>query len=123
MTTLQQPQHPVLGAVVAITASLDEVAEANPSFMATDQKAATLVEIARAKAQLAELELRVLAAADDVAADSPRLGMWRRGCITTPTSAPRPCAPTSGWLRRWTGPMTWSRPRCAPVPATRPRPR
>ncbi|MBC7276137.1 MAG: DUF222 domain-containing protein [Nocardioides sp.] len=38
--------------------------------MATDQKAATLVEIARAKAQLAELELRVMAAADDVAADS-----------------------------------------------------
>ncbi|WP_406030095.1 HNH endonuclease [Nocardioides sp. NBC_00163] len=70
MTMLQQPQHPVLGAVVAVTAALEEVAEANPSFMATDQKAATLVEIARAKAQLAELELRVLAAADDVAAES-----------------------------------------------------
>ncbi|MET8518805.1 DUF222 domain-containing protein [Nocardioides sp. NPDC004968] len=70
MTTLQQPQHPVLGAVVAITAALDGVAAANPSFMATDQKAATLLEIARAKAQLAELELRVLAAAHDVAAES-----------------------------------------------------
>ena len=70
MTTLQQPQHPVLGTVVAITTSLDAVAGANPAFMATDQKAATLLEIARAKAQLAELELRVLAAADDVAADS-----------------------------------------------------
>ncbi|MFD4327873.1 DUF222 domain-containing protein, partial [Nocardioides sp. NPDC058538] len=70
MTTLQQPQHPVLGAVVAITASLDGVAEANPSFMATDQKAAALVEIARAKTQLAELELRVLAVADDVAAET-----------------------------------------------------
>ncbi|MFD4323483.1 DUF222 domain-containing protein [Nocardioides sp. NPDC058538] len=70
MATLQQPQHPVLGAVVAITAALDGVAGANPSFMATDQKAATLLEIARAKAQLAELELRVLAAADDVAAES-----------------------------------------------------
>ncbi|MFD4325516.1 DUF222 domain-containing protein [Nocardioides sp. NPDC058538] len=70
MTTLQQPQHPVLGAVVAITAALDGVAAANPSFMATDQKAATLLEIARAKAQLAELELRVLATADDVTAES-----------------------------------------------------
>ncbi|MFE6650387.1 DUF222 domain-containing protein, partial [Nocardioides sp. NPDC057772] len=70
MTTLQQPHHPVLGAVVAITAALDQVAEANPSFMATDQKATTLVEIARAKAQLAELELRVIATADDVAAES-----------------------------------------------------
>ncbi|MFD7073303.1 DUF222 domain-containing protein [Nocardioides sp. NPDC059952] len=70
MTTLQQPQHPVLGAVVAITTSLEQVAEANPAFMATDQKAATLLEIARAKAQLAELELRVLATADDVAAES-----------------------------------------------------
>ena len=70
MTTLQQPQHPLLGAVVAVTTSLGEVSEANPAFMATDQKAATLLEIARAKAQLAELELRVLAAADDVAADT-----------------------------------------------------
>ncbi|MFD4324446.1 DUF222 domain-containing protein [Nocardioides sp. NPDC058538] len=70
MTTLQQPQHPVLGAVVAVTAALDGVTAANPSFMATDQKVATLLEIARAKAQLAELELRVLAAADDVAAES-----------------------------------------------------
>ncbi|MGY0536250.1 DUF222 domain-containing protein [Nocardioides sp. YJ-D4] len=70
MTTLQQPQHPVLGAVVAVTDALDGVAAANPVFMATDQKATTLLEIARAKAQLAELELRVLATADDVAAES-----------------------------------------------------
>ncbi|MGY0385437.1 DUF222 domain-containing protein [Nocardioides sp. WG-D5] len=70
MTTLQQPQHPVLEAVVGITAALDQVAEANPAFMGTDQKATTLVQIARAKAQLAELELRVLATADDVAAES-----------------------------------------------------
>ncbi|GGU46985.1 HNH endonuclease signature motif containing protein [Nocardioides albus] len=70
MTALQQPQHPVLGAVVAITTCLEQVADANPTFMATDQKAAALLEIARAKAQLAELELRVLAAADDVAAET-----------------------------------------------------
>ncbi|SDL20095.1 hypothetical protein SAMN05428985_1111, partial [Nocardioides sp. YR527] len=30
MTMLQQPQHPVLGAVVAVTTSLEAVAEANP---------------------------------------------------------------------------------------------
>ncbi|MFJ9391225.1 DUF222 domain-containing protein [Nocardioides sp. NPDC101246] len=70
MTTLQQPQHPVLSAVVAVTTSLEAVAEANPVFMATEQKATTLLEIARAKAQLAELELRVLATAEDVAAQS-----------------------------------------------------
>ncbi|MER6941846.1 DUF222 domain-containing protein, partial [Nocardioides sp. NPDC000441] len=70
MTTLQQPQHPVLGAVVAVTDALEGVAAANPVFMATDQKATALLEIARAKAQLAELELRVLAVADDVAAES-----------------------------------------------------
>ena len=70
MATLQQPQHPVLAAVVAVTGALELVGEANPSFMATDQKATTLLEIARAKAQLAELELRVLATADDVAADT-----------------------------------------------------
>ncbi|MEU6135920.1 DUF222 domain-containing protein, partial [Nocardioides sp. NPDC047086] len=56
--------------MVAITNALDGVAGANPVFMATQEKAATLVEIARAKAQLAELELRVLATAEDVAADS-----------------------------------------------------
>ena len=70
MTTLQQPQHPVLGAVVTIADALDRVTDANPSFMATDQKATTLLEIARAKARLAELELRVMTAADDVAAES-----------------------------------------------------
>ncbi|MER6975011.1 DUF222 domain-containing protein [Nocardioides sp. NPDC000445] len=70
MTTLQQPQHPVLAAVAAVTASLEGVAQSNPSFMATDQKATALLEIAQAKAQLAELELRVLATADDVAAES-----------------------------------------------------
>ncbi|MFI5624348.1 DUF222 domain-containing protein, partial [Nocardioides sp. NPDC051685] len=70
MTMLQQPQHPVLGAVVAVTASLEAVAEANPVFMAADQKAAALLEIATAKAQLAELELRVIATAEDVAADT-----------------------------------------------------
>ncbi|MER7556254.1 DUF222 domain-containing protein [Nocardioides sp. NPDC126508] len=70
MTTLQQPQHPVLEAVVAVTGTLGHVAEANPAFMDTGQKATTLVEIARAKAQLAELELRVIAVADDVAAES-----------------------------------------------------
>ncbi|MFJ2759582.1 DUF222 domain-containing protein [Nocardioides sp. NPDC087217] len=70
MTTLQQPQHPVLGAVVAVTASLARVSEACPVFMATGQKATALLEIARAKAQLAELELRVLATAGDVAAES-----------------------------------------------------
>ncbi|GGU35781.1 DUF222 domain-containing protein [Nocardioides albus] len=70
MTALQQPQHPVLEAVAAITTRLEQVAEANPTFMATSEKAATLVEIARAKARLVELELRVIAAADDVAAES-----------------------------------------------------
>jgi proteasome lid subunit RPN8/RPN11 len=70
MTTLQQPHHPVLSAVATVTSALGRVAEVNPSFMGTDQKTATLLEIARAKAQLAELELRVLAVAEDVAAES-----------------------------------------------------
>jgi hypothetical protein len=70
MSTLPQPSHPVLVAVTTVTDALGEVAQANPSFMATDEKTTTLLEIARAKAQLAELELRVLAVAEDVAAES-----------------------------------------------------
>jgi hypothetical protein len=59
--------HPISEAVVDVRAALKAVADANPSFMATGDKATALLEIGRAEAQLRELKLRVLADAGDVA--------------------------------------------------------
>ena len=46
------------------------MAGANPTFMSTDEKAAALRELVAAEAQLAELRLRILADAGDLAADT-----------------------------------------------------
>ena len=59
--------HPVLTAIAAIDAALDEAAGVNPAFMTTTEKQAALVGTARVRARLDALGLRVLAVADDVA--------------------------------------------------------
>ncbi len=59
--------HPIITAVSDIRATLKSVADANPTFMSTDDKATTLCELVRASAQLDELRLRVLADAGDLA--------------------------------------------------------
>jgi hypothetical protein len=51
--------HPVLAAVAAMS----------PTFMSTDDKASAMVGIATLESQLAELRMRVMADADDVAMD------------------------------------------------------
>jgi hypothetical protein len=63
-------QHPILGAVAGVRASLKAVADANPTFMTPDEKSMALVELVRAEGQLAELRLRILADAGDLAADT-----------------------------------------------------
>ncbi|GAA1941826.1 HNH endonuclease signature motif containing protein [Nocardioides hwasunensis] len=69
MTSRQHSaQHPIVGAAVGVRAVLKSVADANPSFMTADDKAVALRELVAAEAQLAELRLRVLADAGDVAA-------------------------------------------------------
>ncbi|KRF34617.1 HNH endonuclease signature motif containing protein [Nocardioides sp. Soil805] len=60
--------HPIVAVVGDVRASLKTVADVNPTFMATDDKAAALTELAQAEAQLAELRLRIMADADDLAA-------------------------------------------------------
>ncbi|GAA3666903.1 hypothetical protein GCM10022237_28630 [Nocardioides ginsengisoli] len=60
------PPHPVVGCVSALRDVLAEVADVQPAFMATADKRWALVQLAQARAQLAELELRVLAASDEV---------------------------------------------------------
>lgn len=61
------PDHPVLVAVGRVEDALAEVASVNPSFMRTPEKAAALAELTRIESQVAELRLRILADADDVA--------------------------------------------------------
>jgi hypothetical protein len=63
-------QHPIVAAAVTVRATLKSVADANPAFMSTDDKAVALRELVAAEAQLAELRLRVLADAGDLAASS-----------------------------------------------------
>ena len=61
------PPHPVLACADALERVLAEVADVAPVFMTPDAKEAALVALAARAAQLDELRLRVLAAADDVA--------------------------------------------------------
>ena len=62
--------HPIVAAVVDVRARLKSVRDANPTFMSTGEKAAALRELAAAEGQLAELRLRILADAGDLAADT-----------------------------------------------------
>ena len=60
--------HPVLGCVAEIEAALKGVADVDPVFMRTEEKAEALLALTRLAAQVEELRGRVLVAADDVAA-------------------------------------------------------
>ena len=60
-------EHPIVAAVGAVRSTLKSVGDANPTFMTTDDKAAALTELVRAEGQLAELRLRILADAGDLA--------------------------------------------------------
>ncbi|HXH80845.1 HNH endonuclease signature motif containing protein [Nocardioides sp.] len=60
-------RHAILAAASVMDQALKSVADTNPTFMATDDKAAALVELSRIGARVTELRLRVLADAADVA--------------------------------------------------------
>ncbi|MBL0746724.1 HNH endonuclease signature motif containing protein [Nocardioides baculatus] len=59
--------HPIVAAASDVRAALKGVAGVNPTFMSTADKADALTELGRAEAQLAELRLRILADAGDLA--------------------------------------------------------
>src|SRR5688572_17383611 len=63
-------EHPVLRCAARIGAALDDVAEVDPGYLPTRDKAAALLQLTRLESRLHELRLRVLADADDVALDS-----------------------------------------------------
>jgi len=60
--------HPILGCAQAIGAALTVVADVDPLYMSPEQKAAALLALQRDSDRLAELQLRILATAEDVAA-------------------------------------------------------
>lgn len=59
--------HPIVAVVSDVRSSLKAVSGVNPTFMSTADKAVALSELVRAEAQLAELRLRILADAGDLA--------------------------------------------------------
>ena len=61
-------EHPILRACAAAADAIKDVAEVNPVFMSTDDKAGALQQLVRLESQLAELRLRVMADAGDLAA-------------------------------------------------------
>jgi Domain of unknown function (DUF222)/HNH endonuclease len=59
--------HPVLTATAAVATALKSVADVNPTFMSTGDKATALRRLVAVESQLTELRLRILADAGDVA--------------------------------------------------------
>lgn len=70
MVQSETPVHPIIGALTDIAESVKSVADVNPTFMSPAQKAEALTGLAELENQLAELKMRVLADADDLAASS-----------------------------------------------------
>ena len=62
--------HPIVAAASDVRSSLKAVAGVNPTFMSTADKATALTELGRAEAQLAELRLRILADAGELARET-----------------------------------------------------
>ncbi len=66
---METQEHPVVVAAALIEAALKDVADVDPVFMPTPDKRAALVALDRVEARLEELRLRVMTAAEDVAAE------------------------------------------------------
>lgn len=60
--------HPIIAATGLIDEALKAVADSNPTFMSTSDKAEALRELVRLESRVAELRMRILAEAADVAA-------------------------------------------------------
>ncbi|GAA1915829.1 HNH endonuclease signature motif containing protein [Nocardioides marmoribigeumensis] len=99
------PEHPVLAALEAIEGALGSVVQVNPSFMRTETKAEALTRLARAEARMVELRMRIMADADDVAADAAARdvgGWYAHQTRTDPATAKVEAALAVALDRRWT---------------------
>ena len=59
--------HPIVACATDVSGLLKGVADVNPTFMSTEDKVAALTGLTRVEAQVAELRLRILADAGDLA--------------------------------------------------------
>jgi hypothetical protein len=80
MTTIRQPleEHPLLRCLASVDEALDEVAELDPTFLPTGDKARALRAVDRELARLEGLRLELIAASLDVATDAGArsAGVW-----------------------------------------------
>ena len=105
MTSQPVLQHPVLECAAALMASVKSVRGVQPVFMTPAQQEAAVAELARAAAALAELQLRVVAAAADAATGSGArdTGAWLASVTRADFSTGRADARLAEALdRRWT---------------------
>jgi hypothetical protein len=65
ITTLTR--HPFVACAETVSSAVEDVRDVQPVFMSTEEKERAVLALERAERQLAEVKLRVLAAADDVA--------------------------------------------------------
>lgn len=96
--------HPMVGLVAGLGSALDELALVQPVFLSTEEKAAMLRELAVAEARLAEVRLRVMAAAGDVAdAESARdvATWWSHHTRCDPGAARADAGLAEALDRRW----------------------
>jgi len=70
MTALPVPPHPVLGCLAEMERALDEIADAQPVYLSTAEKAEALQRLSVLEARVTALRLRVIAAAGDVAQEA-----------------------------------------------------
>ena len=68
MSVRDLARHPVLAALAAVDTALADVAEVDPLYMAVPEKRDALLGVSAAIDRLEEVRLRLLAAAEDVAA-------------------------------------------------------
>jgi hypothetical protein len=109
--SIPMAEHPLVRALRRVDAVLDEVAELDPTFLPTGDKARALLAVNRELSRLEGLRLELLAAAGDVAeqeAARRRGSGWR--------TRPRQVRPAGsvriGWPRGWGGGATYDV-RCA----------
>ncbi|GAB4006384.1 HNH endonuclease signature motif containing protein [Nocardioides ultimimeridianus] len=83
--------HPILACAQALQKELSDVADMPADYLRTRDKADLLIDLARVESQLAELKLRVLAAASDVAEEhgSRDAGCWLAHTTRITSSAGR----------------------------------
>ncbi|MDZ5620809.1 HNH endonuclease signature motif containing protein [Nocardioides bizhenqiangii] len=101
---MPQP-HPILACAEQLTAAINEVRDVQPVYMSPAEKKTAVVELNKAAAMLAELQLRIVATAEDEAntAGARDVGAWTAHLTRADVAAARADARLADALdRRWT---------------------